>query len=109
MEDYIRKNALIDFLVDMSTLEMYADVEEGIRLCISWIKSIQPVHVRYVPDTDVGESIKNPNRLTNADRIRSLSDEELARVLLSAETNGRAYGPSGLKALLDWLKSPPWR
>lgn len=42
--------------------------------------------------------------MTNADRIREMSDEELALVLLSAETNGRAYGPSGMKALLDWLK-----
>ena len=41
---------------------------------------------------------------TNADRIRSMSDEELADWVWGAETAGRAYGPRGKKAWLDWLK-----
>ena len=36
---------------------------------------------KYLPDTDVGESVTNPNRLTNADRIRAMSDEDLAKYL----------------------------
>ena len=41
---------------------------------------------------------------TNADRIRSMSDEELADWVWGAETAGRAYGPRGKKAWLDWLR-----
>jgi hypothetical protein len=41
---------------------------------------------------------------TNADRIRAMTDEELADWVWSAETAGRAYGPRGKKACLDWLK-----
>ena len=41
---------------------------------------------------------------TNADRIRSMSDEELAEWVWGAETAGRAYGPRGKKAWLDWLR-----
>ena len=45
-----------------------------------------------------------PKPQTNADRIRSMSDEELADWVWGAETAGRAYGPRGKKAWLDWLK-----
>lgn len=41
---------------------------------------------------------------TNADRIRSMTDEEMAEWVWGAETAGRAYGPRGKKAWLDWLK-----
>lgn len=42
--------------------------------------------------------------ITNGDRTRSMSDEELADWVWGAETAGRAYGPRGKKAWLDWLK-----
>ena len=42
--------------------------------------------------------------ITNGDRIRSMTDEELADWVWGAETAGRAYGPRGKKAWLDWLK-----
>ena len=41
---------------------------------------------------------------TNADRIRSMTDEELADWVWAAETAGRAYGPRGKQAWLDWLR-----
>lgn len=41
---------------------------------------------------------------TNADRVRQMTDEELADWVWSAESAGRAYGPRGKKAWLDWLK-----
>ena len=41
---------------------------------------------------------------TNADRIRSMTDEELAEWVWGAESAGRAYGPRGKKSWLDWLK-----
>lgn len=44
--------------------------------------------------------------VTNADRIRSMSDEELAEWVWSAESSGRAYGPRGKNAWLKWLKAP---
>lgn len=43
-------------------------------------------------------------KLSNADRIRHSSDEELAEWVWGAETAGRAYGPRGKNAWLDWLK-----
>lgn len=46
------------------------------------------------------------NKPTNADRIRAMSDEELAEMLCRVETDGRAYGPSGKAYWLNWLKSP---
>lgn len=52
---------------------------------------------------DQFEPIETP-RLTNADRIRSMTDEELADWVWGIETAGRAYGPRGEKAWLDWLK-----
>ncbi len=45
-----------------------------------------------------------PKPQTNADRIRAMSDEELAEWVWGAETAGRAYGPRGKKAWIDWLK-----
>lgn len=41
---------------------------------------------------------------TNADHIRSMTDEELAEWVWSAESAGKAYGVRGKKAWLDWLK-----
>ena len=43
--------------------------------------------------------------ITNADRIRSMTDEELAEWVWSAESSGRAYGPRGKNAWLNWLKA----
>lgn len=41
---------------------------------------------------------------TNADLYRSYSDEQLAELFNQIETEGRAYGPRGKNAWLDWLK-----
>ena len=43
-------------------------------------------------------------RMTNADRIRAMTDEELADWVWGVETAGRAYGPRGKQSWLDWLK-----
>lgn len=43
--------------------------------------------------------------ITNADRIRSMSDEELAEWVWSAESSGRAFGVRGKNAWLKWLKA----
>jgi hypothetical protein len=42
--------------------------------------------------------------MTNADKLRSMTGEELADWVWGAETAGRAYGPRGKKAWLDWLE-----
>ncbi len=42
--------------------------------------------------------------LTHADRVRSMTDEELADFIWGVETAGRAYGPRGEVAWLKWLK-----
>ena len=44
--------------------------------------------------------------ITNADRIRQMTDEELAEWVWGAESSGRAYGPRGKNAWLKWLKAP---
>lgn len=44
--------------------------------------------------------------LTNADRIRAMSDEELARELCEVETGVKTYGMGVYSHWLDWLKSP---
>ena len=44
--------------------------------------------------------------VTNADRVHAMTDEELADWVWGVETAGRAYGPRGKKAWLDWLKQP---
>ena len=46
------------------------------------------------------------NPKSNADRIRAMSDEELAGMLSRVETDGRAYGPRGKAHWLNWLQSP---
>ena len=46
----------------------------------------------------------HPLAVTNGDKIRAMTDEELAEWVWSAESAGRAYGPRGKKAWLDWLK-----
>ena len=43
--------------------------------------------------------------VTNADRIRAMTDEELAEWVWGAESAGRAYGPRGKNAWLNWLTS----
>lgn len=42
--------------------------------------------------------------VTNADRIRQMTDVELADWVWGAETAGRAYGPRGKASWLRWLK-----
>ena len=42
--------------------------------------------------------------MTWGDKIRSMTDEELANWVWGVETAGRAYGPRGKKAWLDWLR-----
>lgn len=49
-------------------------------------------------------AVMTEHRLTHADRTRSMTDEELAEWAWSVESDGRAYGPRGKKAWLDWLK-----
>ena len=41
---------------------------------------------------------------TNADRVRSKSDEDLADWLWVVESEGRIYGPRGKAAWIKWLK-----
>ena len=58
----------------------------------------------YPCQTGMGGFVPKPR--TNADRIRSLSDEELAAVVMCPynecdRSDGKCY-----KCLLDWLKSP---
>lgn len=55
---------------------------------------------------DEWEMVSVPQPQTNADLVRAMSDEELAEWVWSAESSGRAYGPRGKNAWLNWLKSP---
>ena len=42
--------------------------------------------------------------MTWGDKIRAMTDEEIADWVWIAEMSGRAYGPKGKKAWLDWLE-----
>lgn len=42
--------------------------------------------------------------MSNADVVRQMTDDELADWVWSAESAGRAYGPRGKSAWLNWLK-----
>lgn len=50
------------------------------------------------------ENYHSRSKRTQGDRIRSMSDEQLADFIWGVETEGRAYGPRGRKAWIDWLK-----
>lgn len=50
------------------------------------------------------EDYHSRSKRTQGDRIRSMTDEELADWVWGVETAGRAYGPRGKNAWLDWLK-----
>ena len=57
----------------------------------------------FVRPTDSCEYWKTMKQ-TNADRIRAMTDEELAEYLWGVESDGRAYGCRGKAAWLKWLK-----
>lgn len=40
----------------------------------------------------------------NYERLKAMSMEELAEFINGAESEGRAYGPKGKNAWLNWLK-----
>lgn len=44
--------------------------------------------------------------LTNADRIRAMTDEELAEWINKHDCHTNLYGYDPRDAILDWLKSP---
>ena len=68
-------------------------------------KLIHPIMMARGQGTGPAGNCKKRNKpVTNGDRIRSMSDEELADWAWGAETDGRAYGPRGKKSWLDWLK-----
>ena len=52
------------------------------------------------------KSLTNQNRLTNADRIRALSDEELAEYLSKVQGDIFRGEMRLTNQWLDWLKSP---
>ena len=63
---------------------------------------------RYCRDTQKCSSCYDGSKFqkhTNADRIRSMSDEELAEWLLKHDTVTEEKGRLSKKKLLQWLKS----
>lgn len=67
----------------------------------------------YQAIANLPSAIENPTQsnapntlkaLTNADRIRAMTDEELARLANKIETESRAYGIKGRAAWLKWLQ-----
>ena len=56
------------------------------------------------PDPDLERDCKYYRAMTNADRIRSMTDEELADFMICAAQRGGKPTKSGLIRWLDWLK-----
>ena len=67
------------------------------------IKALQYDRGQYEKGFADGIAFEPPVK-THGDAIRAMSDEELADWVWSAETAGRAYGPRGKQAWLDWLQ-----
>jgi hypothetical protein len=76
---------------------LYEDYDGAEEPCIDCVKDHEKQPTEYFPK-------RPPKPISNADRIRAMSDEELADLIWIAESDGRAYGPRGKKAWLDWLK-----
>ena len=63
------------------------------------------IPVEEIGRQQMGETVSASRPMTNADRIRAMSDEELARNFQEAETFGRAFGPyTSYDSWLDWLR-----
>ena len=55
-------------------------------------------------DKDFGENCEWYDQLTNGDRIRSMSESELAEGINRVESDARYYGPKGKAVWLNWLQ-----
>ena len=42
--------------------------------------------------------------MTNADKIRAMTDEEMAKWILNHDCHTNLYGYDPIEAVLDWLK-----
>ena len=60
--------------------------------------------VKDSPDEDMVRDCRHYRTFTNVDRVRAMSDEELASLFNRIETEGRGFGPRGKAAWLDWLR-----
>lgn len=66
------------------------------RECFTYTPLMQPYYQNWTQE----------KKQTNADRIRAMSDEELAKFLVDVETNGyHDQSVSGTLEMIDWLKS----
>ena len=81
-----------------------------IDICMSEASSLGQV---FDPDYDGEHSCPEFDAFTNADRIRAMSDEELAWELMTwrIETEAKHQGvesnyPNTQKTILQWLKQP---
>ena len=78
--------------------EYFPIIDENINPC------------RGCPDYDAPDGCKSNGGCakpqTNADRIRGMSDEELANALASVETGVKTYNENVYSYWLSWLKSP---
>jgi hypothetical protein len=86
-----------------------------VTICPSCGKSARPIHRRmFPPDPErvfcrfCGEEVKLvTNRLTNADRIRAMSDEELA-FFISSKKGSCAVGGVCVPRYDDWECGDCW-
>lgn len=94
--DFIKKQDDYIFLTVEKALKCEVNREE-------LLKALAYDRDQYDKGFRDGRAYKPPIE-TNADRIRAMTNEELADWVWGVETAGRAYGPRGKKAWLDWLK-----
>ena len=103
MSDYISRAEAIDAmqkLHDTDVSRYSVDIPE----CFDAETAIKAL--RTIPAADVVER-KVVTPMTNADKIRSMTDEELAEWINNSWTFGREW--EGYDSLLDWLKQEVWR
>ena len=76
----------------------YSPVDEGVRACVSRLEKDAAAAIEALQ-----AQLPKRGEMKNADKIRAMSDEELARWVVD---EGRYFGEEyeGYMSCLDWLK-----
>ena len=90
------------------TLKRCANCANGVWTCRE--QSVPEVCIKCCYKSNGDPSEWKPINPTNADRIRAMSDEELANVLTDYSNNGGWVTETGRQIcrerIIDWLKQP---
>ena len=104
---------IANFIMNILAIEMPFDAKRDL---IGHLLSLTYRHERDIKDAlytpapctffgeKMGEGMRVGTDMTNPDRIRSMTDEELAEWINKHDCNTNLYGYDPKDAILDWLK-----